>query len=414
MFMRILQLCKKYPFPLKDGEAIAINHLAKALHQLGNELDLLCMNTPKHPADLSRRPEALQFYQQISVVNVDSSIKVFDAFTNLFSEESYHISRFVSDDFASKLKQILQEKNYDIIQLETLYLAPYIPVIRQYSKAKISMRAHNVEHEIWERIEKNTSILPKKWYLGYLSKKLKNFEVRQLHQYDSLIAITEKDLDSFRKLGYNGSAAVIPIGIDQEDYRQNPESYQQDLSISFIGSLDWMPNQEGLQWFLDHIWKDLRKHFPKLSLHIAGRNTPDWIRQLESPNIKIYGEVPCASSFINQHSLMIVPLLSGSGMRAKILEGMALGKVVITTSLGLEGIEATDRKEVLVANQLSEFIDCIEYCYHSNGQLSRIGQNARQFIANHYDNLSIGRNLHQYYQSLLQPERSAVSKVSDE
>ena len=110
---------------------------------------------------------------------------------------------------------------------------------------------------------------------------------------------------------------------------------------------------------------------------------------------------------------MIVPLLSGSGMRAKILEGMALGKVVITTSLGLEGIEATNRKEVLIANQLSEFIDCIDYCYHSNGQLSQIGQRARQLITFRYDNIKIGHLLNEHYQSLLQAPQPVVSKVSD-
>ncbi len=395
--MKILQLCKKFPFPLKDGEAIAVTHLSKALHQLGAELTLLAMNTKKHFFDIKKLPEDFNHYRQIHFVPVDNELKFKDAFLNLFSEDSYHISRFVSDKYARFLTRLLQKNEYDIIQLETLYLAPYIPIIRQYSKATISMRAHNVEHEIWERVAQNTSFLPKRWYLNHLVKKLRRFEIEQLKAYDLLVAITERDLKTFQKLGYQGKAVVTPIGIDHRDYQPNMDSYHQELSVSFIGSLDWMPNQEGLQWFLEHVWQGLEKRFPKLTLHIAGRNTPDSIRRLDMPNVKVYGEVPDAGTFINQHSVMIVPLLSGSGMRAKIIEGMALGKVIVTTSLGLEGVDAAHQKEVLVADTVEEFIKCFQFCFESNGQLHKIGRSAQEFVVENYDSLSVARRLMEVY-----------------
>ncbi|MEM1319763.1 MAG: glycosyltransferase family 4 protein [Bacteroidota bacterium] len=399
--MRILQLCKKFPYPLKDGEAIAVSHLSRSLDALGCEVTLLCMNTRKHYFDKNDLPQDFNHYKEIHAVEVDTDVKLGAAIANLFSDKSYHIQRFVSQAFEQKLTDLLRHNEYDIIQLETLYLAPYIPCIRRHSKAKIAMRAHNVEHEIWDRINQNTRLQPKKWYLKHLSTKLRRFEIAQLFEYDLMVSITQKDLDYFRGLGYKKDAVVVPIGLDHREYPPDNQSYKKDLSLSFIGSLDWMPNQEGLRWFLENIWEKLLRRYPQLSLHVAGRNTPDWIKKIKEQNVSVYGEVPDASEFINKHSIMVVPLLSGSGMRAKVLEGMALGKVVLTTSMGLEGVDARHKEEVLIADTVEEFIDCIDFCYRSNGQLSQIGHNARQFISTNYDNLHIAQHLLEAYKSIV-------------
>lgn len=397
--MKILQLCKKFPYPLKDGEVIAIHNLSKALDQLGCQITLLCMNTSKHYFDTSQLPTALSHYQSIHHVNVDNQLKIKDAFLNLFTSDSYHISRFVSASFTEKLIHLLQENKYDVVQMETLYLAPYIPTIKKYSDALIAMRAHNVEHEIWERIAINTSFLPKRWYVSYLSGKLKRFEIQQLQNYDILIPITQKDLAKYESLGFNNQSVLMPIGIDESTYQADYSSYEKDLSISFIGSLDWMPNQEGLQWFINNAWTEILNSYPDLQLHIAGRNTPNWFRQLAQQNVKVHGEVPDARAFINQHSIMIVPLLSGSGMRVKILEGMALGKIVLTTSIGLEGIPATHRENILIADTPAEFLSCIRFCYDNKSQLNEIGEKAKTFIRKEYENTALARKLIDVYKS---------------
>lgn len=363
--MRVLQLCKKFPYPVKDGEAIAITQLSRALHALGSQLTLLCMNTQKHHFDEAIPVGVLDHYEAVHSVDVDTRVRAWSALLNLFSSASYHIVRFESVAFKQKLIEILQAQDFDIIQLETLYLAPYIPTIRQYSKARIAMRAHNAEHEIWARISQHTHFLPKKWYLQYLTKKLRNYEIAALKDYDLLIAITQRDLDLFRSLAYQNQAVVVPIGIDGQSYQADFSSYKRALSLSFIGSLDWMPNQEGLQWFLAQVWPRLQARFPDLEFHIAGRNTPTWMYDLTYSNVFIHGEVPDAKAFVNAHSVMVVPLLSGSGMRAKILEGMALGKIVLTTSVGLEGIAARHQKEVLIANEPGDFVDGIRFCYEA-------------------------------------------------
>ncbi len=397
--MKILQLCKKFPYPLKDGESIAVTHLSRALNELGCEMTLLVMNTSKHYFDTTQLPSSFNHYKAIHSIDIDNHLKIKDAFLNLFSNDSYHVTRFISKEYNDKLIQLLQNNNYDVIQLETIYLSPYVDTIRKYSNAVISMRAHNVEHEIWERVTKNTAFLPKKWYLNHLTKKLRTYELEQLNKFDLFIPITQKDLSTFRSFGLNKKAVVTPIGLDSRDYHPNDRSYKRDLSLSFIGSLDWMPNIEGLKWFLEHIWGEISKVYPDLKLHIAGRNTPNWLMKLQRKNVIVHGEVNSAQKFINRHSVMIVPLHAGSGMRAKILEGMALGKVIITTSLGLEGIDANHRKEVLVADTAQEFIDSIGYCYKSNGSLIKMGKKALSLARKKYDNLASARELLGMYES---------------
>ena len=158
-----------------------------------------------------------------------------------------------------------------------------------------------------------------------------------------------------------------------------------------------MPNIEGLNWFLDQVWPHLITIFPKLELHIAGRNCPDWIRNEDRANLVIHGEVEDSSAFLLEHPLSVVPLLSGSGMRAKIIEAMALGRVVLTTSLGLEGISARDKKEVLVADTVQDFVSKVQFCYRHPKHLPILSRAARSFAQRNFDHLEIGKKLlHSY------------------
>lgn len=397
--MRILQLCKKFPYPLKDGESIAVNNLGKALHQLGCDLSLLAMNTSKHKADTSSIPDELAHYNVIETVEVDNRLKPIDALANLFSGDSYHISRFISNEFEAKLIQLLTDNKFDIIQLETLYLAPYLSVIRKYSDAMIAMRAHNVEHEIWERISSKQGFVLKKWYLKYLTGKLKRFEMDTLNEYDFLVAISERDLKKFKKLGYQNGAIASPVGIDLGAYKLDKavDCDMKDLSLFFIGSLDWMPNWDGLMWFLDEVWSDIKSD-EKVKLHIAGRNTPDSLMHRKIRNAVVHGEIPEAHQFIHQHDVMIVPLFSGSGMRVKILEGMAMGKAIITTSLGLEGIPAKDGEHVIIADDAVSFRKAIRRFQESPQLKVQMGQKAKEFVRENFDSIEIAQKLLESYQ----------------
>jgi glycosyltransferase involved in cell wall biosynthesis len=384
--MKILQLTKKFPFPLMDGESIAVYYLSRALRDLECTIDLLSMNTVKHYFDLDKIPDSYDHYRKIHTIEVDNRVRIIPAFLNLFSRKSYHISRFESTAFKRKLIHLLQQENYDTILLETLYLTPYVSTLRKYSKAKIIMRSHNLEYEIWERMLKNMKFNLAKLYLIYLVRKLKRYELKHLNDYDYLVTVTQRDLSNFVKLGFAKKGMVIPIGIDTDDYHPHAIENETPMRISFIGSLDWMPNMEGISWFLNQVWDMYAQKLEGIELHVAGRNTPDSFRKDIRKHMLIHGEVADANEFISSCPVMIVPLFSGSGMRVKILEAMALERVVVTTSLGLEGIQAKHKEQVLIANTANDFVEQLSYCRDNPEAVRNMGIKARKLIQKKYDN----------------------------
>jgi len=262
-----------------DGESIAVYYLSRALRDQGCTIDLLSMNTVKHYTELSSLPDSFDHYCEIKTIDVDNRVRVGSAFINLFSRKSYHISRFESKAYSKALEKMLETADYDIVLLETLYLTPYVKTIRKYSNAKIIMRSHNLEYEIWERMLKNMKWSLAKLYLIYLVRKLKRYELANLDKYDYLVTVTRRDLSNFVKLGFSGQGMVIPIGIDTNDYKVKAMEPSQSMLISFIGSLDWMPNMEGISWFLDNVWDLYHKELNGMEIHIAGRNTPESMRK---------------------------------------------------------------------------------------------------------------------------------------
>jgi polysaccharide biosynthesis protein PslH len=382
--MKLLVLSKKFPFPPIDGESLLVSGFNNTLKSKGHEIDILSFNTIKHFFDLKNLPKNQNPYSNIWMVYLDNRIIPTDAFKNMFSPQPFHITRFIRKDFEEKLTEILKKNNYDFILIESLYLNPYFDVIKKYSAAKIILRAHNVEYEIWERLSGTSKNLLLKPYLKYLTGKLKKYELANIQAYDLLCTLTKRDLGIFISGGFKGDSFIVPAGIEGKNYIPAEFKSEHKLKISFIGSLDWLPNSEGIQWFIDKCWNKSFISDKTMELNIAGRNTPHWIYKYQNKNIKIHGEVPDSKEFLNSCPLMIVPLLAGSGMRLKILEALALGRVVITTSIGLEGIDATDGKEVLIANTDEEYIEKIRFCKHNFEALKQISANAIKFFEDNY------------------------------
>ena len=399
--MKILFLCKKFPYPLKDGESIAVSNLGRDLKALGCDISLLSMNTSKHYSDPTALPEDYNHFSAIYTVDVDNSIKPWRALTSLLSGKSYHVQRFESNAFRDKLVEVLSKETFDIIQVETLYLAPYIDTIRACTQAPIVMRAHNVEHEIWERITHHTSSNVRKLYLRYLTKQLKAYEIEQFPYYDYLVTLTERDLAHFRAKGYKNGAAAAPIGFDISAYPHVEPRFGPDMSVCFIGSLDWMPNREGLEWFLEHCWPDIHARWPGITFHIAGRNTPVELLERKWPGVTVHGEVADATAFVQQHAAMIVPLFSGSGMRVKIAEGMMMGKVVITTTIGKEGIAGEDRQHFLVADTSAQMIEAVRLCVEEPDRAAMMGQEAQSNASLQFDSVNAAKKILDVYTQLL-------------
>jgi len=398
--MKVLQICSKPPIPLSDGGCKAMDAITQGLLARDIEVKLLSISTAKHPfekAVLSR-----DYIQKTGIesVFVDTGVKPLAVFLNLFSEASYNVSRFYDQQFEQLLNKTLEQEKFDVVLLEGLYVTPYIDSIRANSVAKIIYRAHNVEFEIWERKALSVKSVFKKNYIKGLARKLKKYEISILNQVDGIAAITDRDKIQFLNLGCNAPIEVVPFGIDLEDYKPTP--VKQQNSLFYIGSMDWEPNEEGVKWFLKEVWSHAAKQFPNSKIYLAGRKMPQWLLNKKQQNLSVLGEVESAIDFINDHEIMLVPLLSGSGMRIKIIEGMALGKTIIATSIAAEGIDYHPNKNILIADTPEEFILAINNCLTDQSLVKKIGKDAKRMVAANYDNKVIVNNLVEFFKHTIE------------
>jgi glycosyltransferase involved in cell wall biosynthesis len=416
--MRILFLCNKSPWPPKEGGPMAMNMFISGLVDIGHHVRVLAVNSFKYRISPEEIPSDYRKNTEIEFISVDLRIKPLQALINLISGESYHVTRFDSPDLKNKIIQILNQEKFDIVQLETVFMCPYISTIRRYSSAKIVLRAHNIEHLIWDRIARETSNPLKKWYISQLALALEKYETRVTALVDGIIPITSTDARYFGSIA-NGSGiselksilrnvppatpvriTEIPFGVDVEKY-EHPEIQTEFPSLFSLGSMNWIPNQEGIRWFIDQVWPDLHLQYPELKYYLAGRAMPDWMTALRIPNIIVLGEVEDASRFLAEKSIMIVPLFSGSGIRIKIIEGMAAGKTVISTTLGAEGIDCTHLKNILIADSPCEFFEMISICVNERKTCAKIGNEARQLIQSSYKPSTLIQKLVAFYEQLL-------------
>ncbi len=378
--MRLLTVSSKFPYPAKDGGALAVKAFLENLVALGHNIDFVAVETPKHPAKEISEINNVTFH----TVFVDTTIKAKDALVNFFfSTDPYIAVRFYSAGLKKKINELITAKIYDIVFLEGLYMAYLVDFIKELCKCPVVIRAHNVEHRIWQRKLENEKGL-KKFYLSSMTSRLKRFEIRHLSRADFLLPITLEDDKVFKELGINVLSYVMPFGIDPtEEETPLPEN----ISIAFIGSLDWMPNVEGLLWFVKNVWPQVyEKHGTKF--YIAGRNaSADFIAKMKNvPGVEVVGEVDDARKFILSHGIMLVPLLSGSGMRVKIIEAMSLKRAIITTNVGIEGIEAESGKHFLSANSIKEWVETIDFLLLNPDKVREIASNAYDLVVNHYRN----------------------------
>jgi len=383
-------------------------NMIRGFHEAGTKVSLLCFNTIKHFVTEEELPPIFNSLEYFRTVNIDTKVTPRGILKNLFSKDSLHVSRFKNAEFTKLLKTLVLSSNYDVVQIEGIKMAQYAIYIRDYSKVKIGYRAHNVEYMIWERLASHEWNFARRVYLKLLSKKLRKFELRIAKYINAVIPITSKDKENLLEMGFKLPMHVSPTGLDIEKYV--PDKSHIEWGIYHLGSLDWMPNQQSLIWFLERVWPRIIEKEPAIKFNIAGRNIPDYIYKYGSENIKILGEITNAMEFTNQNGIMIVPLLSGSGMRIKIIEAMALGKPIVSTSIGAEGIECTHGKDIMIADGAEEFVNAVIRCYCDRNMAEKIGENAREMVIEFYDNKKIIHSLLNFYatQNLLPIPKSKL------
>ncbi|MDR2084935.1 MAG: glycosyltransferase family 4 protein [Bacteroidales bacterium] len=382
--MKILFLCNKNPYPERDGGCMGMNVYIKEAARLGNYVKVLAVNSEKNFTDPDCIPDDYKNAVDYESVMLDMRVKPFRFFTTIFTGKSPHIIRFISKDFEKKIIEILKSEDFDLVMFESIFVCPYLDIVRANSNAKIVLRAHNIEFKIWERTSKATKNILKKILLIHVYRTLRKYELRVINEVDMISSVSSVDAEYLRK-HTKIPVYVLPAGFDM-DAVNVPDNVEEEKNTVFhIGAMDWAPNIEGINYLLEKIWPLIHKENNNIKLHLAGRNMQQSLLCLQKENVIIDGEVPDAKEYMLSKQIMIVPLLSGSGMRVKIIEGMMLGKAIVATSIGAEGIECENGKDILIADTPENFTECVLKLIEDAEFCMNIEKNAKQTAYSKYN-----------------------------
>lgn len=387
----ILQLCLRVPFPERDGGTMAMCSLAEGLKREGHRVHMLALNTSKHYVDLSSIPVEVRNDYHLQAVDVKNDLSISGALINLVNGKPYHVSRFDHQAFRKALELLLEENSYDLVVFESIFMAPYLGSVK-VKKIPCFLRSHNVEYSVWERIVANTANPIKRWYLNLQKNRLKDYETRLTNQFDRVAAISQVDEDTYGRWGLAKISFTVPFGIDAQTISLD-QLPKHELKIGFLGTMSWLPNLEGIKWFLQHIWPEVAQIYPQLTCAIAGYEMPASLIEKSEGNLSIQGPQSDAKSFLKDCNIIMAPLLSGGGVRIKILEAMAMGKAVMATPVGVEGIPAENRKSVMKFENATEFLEHLATINDRPKYLSSIAEGGHELIKTHFNKQKAARRL---------------------
>ena len=397
--MKVLQLTHKPPIPSVDGGCLAMRQITSCLIDAQIEVKVVSLATPKHPVVLSDEFIDYQTATRFESVSINTKVTACKALNSVLKRTSVQADRFFSKKMVQKLETLLAQEQFDVVILESVFVGKYIKTIRKYSKARIILRVHNIEYLIWKRLAQQTKNPIKKWAYSYLSTSLKRFELSLFKKIDGYMPITEVDHQFFKEKFPTLSSKTIPFAINLSSYPiQNHKIDEKNISFFHLGSMNWQPNVEGISWFLENVWEKVSEKYPQIRLALAGKGNQALFGHKNLKNVQVFDFVENAQQFMNEHDVMIAPLFSGSGMRIKIMEGMALGKPIITTTIGAEGIEITDRENILIANTPEEMTQMIAFSTDVK-KCEEIGKNARTLVEKNYAQEFITRDLENFLKS---------------
>ncbi|MEW6088674.1 MAG: glycosyltransferase [bacterium] len=362
------------------------------------------------------------FCKRIEVCNIERSVRknIIDAFKSIFLGKSFIVLRDFVTEMQGLIDKVIKEENPDFIHIDHLQMAQYIKGDKKGIKI---LDEHNVEYQILKRIFEIEKNYFKKIFTYYEFNKLKKVEKEACLESDLVITVSDLDKRTLADMTCNNVRfKTIPIGVDTEYFFYQPIRNKQENAIVFIGTLYWPPNIDAVMWFYKEVWGKLKNNndIRNLNWKIIGLKPVDEILQLAEidKNIDVHGSVADVRPFMREGSVFIVPLFSGSGMRVKILNAMACGIPVISTSIGAEGIEGLKPvnfnfckeqtnynlrftihdSNIWIADKPEEFIDAIMTLFINNELRSQLSQSGRKLMEEKYSWKTQGEKLLAVYE----------------
>ena len=361
------------------------------LMDAGCEVHYAMIGTEKHPFDPNAFPTEIRQKVALESRPIDTNIKPLKALQYLFKKGSYNVERFYSDDFAELLKKNLNQHKYDAVIFDNVFSARYLDIYLN-SGVKTFVRTHNVEFEVWQTQAEATSNPIRKWYLKKLAKDLEIFETNVLNKVDGVLSISGDDTIKFKDSGVKTKIQTIPVSLEMPEYEHN----YGNSGIFHLGAMNWQPNVEAVNKVIGLI-PELRNTDPNLEFTIAGLQSEVYVSNDPANGIHVKGFVPDLEAFLSTQGILVSPILSGSGVRIKILEMMAYGIPVITSSRGAMGLE--DTSGIVIADSDEAIKNAVYELRSDENKRKTLGHQAKSIVTLYHNPKSISEKILEFINS---------------
>ena len=392
--MRILFLSQVLPYPLDSGPKVRSYYVIRHLSQY-HHITLLAF---ARPDDRLEEIDHLSNFCDVHTVLMRRSRArdVYHLAASLLSGDAFVIRRDYVPEMAQKLTDLLQTCAFDAVHADQLWMAQYALRAKYITPAiKIVLDEHNAYFQIYRQLAQTESHLLKRILLEREWRVVRQFEAKACTQFDQVITVTDgdrlilgnvvQDIGRVNRKWSLPKISAIPICIDTQGTRP-VDSVAGSTNVLYMGTMFWQPNIDGVLWFARKVWPHVLKQVPQATFTIVGKNPPEAVKELsDEASIFVTGYIPDPVPYLEKAAAFIVPLLSGSGMRVKILDAWAAGLAVISTSIGAEGIQYRDGENILVADSAELFTNALVKVLREREWARGLAVNGRHWVEAHYD-----------------------------
>jgi polysaccharide biosynthesis protein PslH len=399
---RLLFLSQTLPYPPHGGVQLRTFNVLRLLARHFDITTLCFGRRSTHPSPQSLETgarsladlgdtEAFFIPQEHSVGRL-----AVDHIRSVITRQPYTVYTYDSRDFRRALINRLGRHRFDIVHLDSLDLAGYLPHLKRFP---VVCAHHNMESQLLRRRSENEQSLLRRHYLAFQSTLLENQEKELLPSMDLNIVVSDSDRRNFQRVAPNARLQVVPNGVDTTFFSPGKATNQ---GIAFVGGYGWYPNRDALHFFADQILPLLRRTTPGFTVHWIGR-APHSIQQAyrSEHDINVTGYVDDIRPLVQAAKCYVVPIRVGGGTRLKILDAWSMGKAVVSTSIGCEGLDARDGENILIRDTPEGFAEAVMAIMNDDDLRHRLEVEARRTAEQLYDWEVIEKCMVQHYRSLL-------------
>lgn len=396
--MDILWVCPSFLHPTDRGGQIRSLGMLRELHRRHN-VHFAALNPPSNFEGLRRAHEYCSTFTVVEHLPPRRSSPRFlpQVLFSPFNSQPLAISRYASKELRRALSQLLAERQFDVVVCDFLAAAPNIPDI-----TSAVLFQHNVETTIWNRHHESSAHPIKRAFFKMQARKMEKYERTVCQQAHHVIAVSAKDAEVMKQLFGIEHVEAVPTGVDVEYFRP-PQAAERTADLIFSGSMDWLPNVDAIEYFLGEIFPQITAQRPETTFVIAGRSPdPRVLKAAEPfPGVTVTGSVPDMRPYLWGSRVSIVPLRIGGGTRLKIYESMASGSPVVSTTIGAEGLDHTDGKDILIADEPDAFAaSCLRIL--ENPEIGHmLAESALELVEQNFSWASVTRQ----FESILETQR---------